>query len=351
MFFMRKNETYFKKNETLFWNFYIIRHQNILVMRKKLSEQLDAMIEFQGFCNKPDNIPVWEHLTAFADGLSKLDLKIKEIILTSSKQEANNKGITKAKKESKIDMANKASAIAAGLQSYSVTEDNLKMFFLMDISFSRIMKAKDGSATGACKLIYDTANGLPMEDIEPFGISEVVLNSLDESIENYNAISPSTGIVIVNKTNLTIKCARLVKEANTIMRKQLLKMGKQFRKSHPDFYRGIIFSARVQHHAVHSKIRITAVNGEDETAIENVLVEIAGTDLKGFTDAKGKITLSRVPEGEREVTLTKENSFRKVVLKDVKFQRGKSITRRVDMDRQYNVPAVKETAKQKASVK
>jgi hypothetical protein len=152
---------------------------------------------------------------------------------------------------------------------------------------------------------------------------------------------------ITNKTVLTYKCTRLVKEANTIMRKQLLKMAKSFKKTHADFYSGLVDSARVRTHSVHSKIRITAVNGEDGYAIEDLLVEIFETDLKGLTNAAGKRTLSPVPEGKRDVILTKKGVFKQLVLKGINFQRGKSITRKVEMDMQYNVPRIVDDEKQK----
>jgi hypothetical protein len=124
------------------------------------------------------------------------------------------------------------------------------------------------------------------------------------------------------------------------MRKQLLKIGRQFKKSNPDFYAGLVANAKVINNNIHSKIRLTVFDDVTEKVLDKALVVIDGTTIQGQTDAKGKITLSKVPEGKYNVIITKDN-YIKMVLEDVVFQRGHSITRTVGMSPAFDVPAEK----------
>ncbi|MEO5569368.1 MAG: hypothetical protein ABIT08_06315 [Bacteroidia bacterium] len=298
-------------------------------MRKRLKEQTDSMTAFFNFCKQPEHVPIWEGLSGFANGVSALDLKIQKIIFTESEQEKNNKGVTETKKSRKTDMAIKASAIAAGLEAYSIDKGDQNLLKSMNITFSDIMRGMNASALTKAKLVYDTGKELPPGEIVSYGITDDILFSLNKSAERYSEVASSTRLVITNKTKLTNNCACLVKEANAIMRKQLLKIGRCFKEAHPDFYEGLVMNAKVYSHSVHSKIRITAETGEPANAVAEAAVIIEGTILTGATNVKGKCTVSEVPEGERQVTVIKGN-MRKTF--KVKFKRGLSITRKVDLD-------------------
>lgn len=316
-------------------------------MKKKLKEQADALLAFENFCNEPANKPIWDSLLGFANGVTALDVKNQSIITTESQQEENNKGVTRTKTETKTDMANETVAVSHALQGYAISIGNQELFSLMSKSFSTIMKSKDTPAIASCTLVFNTASGLPSAAIEPFGISTTVLDTLNQSILDFKNMAPATRNVITNKTVLTDNCSQLVKEGNTIMRLQLLKIGRQFKKTHPDFYAGLVANAKVISSSVHSKIRITAEAGDPAFAVQGAAVSVSGTSLTGTTDANGKCTVSNVPAGERDVTVTKGDMS---VTKKFKFQRGHSITTTVNLSN-FDVPAVKEAWKQKASAK
>lgn len=315
-------------------------------MKKHLKEQVDAMNAFKKFCR--DNNLVWQAVVGFANGLTGLDVKIQSILNTESQQEENNKGVARTKTEKKEDMANEAVAVAHALQAYAVSISNATLYDLMSVVFTTIMKSKDSAAISACKLVHSTATGLPSAAIEAFGVSETVLDTLSNSIAVFETASPTTRNVITNKTVLTGNLKKLVGEGNTIMRKQLIKIGRQFKKTNPDFYEGLVANAKVINNNVHSKIRLIVLDDVTNMPVANADVEIEGTDLRGKTDSKGRLTISRVPEGKRNVTITKAN-YMSMTLEEVNFQRGHSITRTVEMSPAFDVPA--ETVAKKVTVK
>jgi hypothetical protein len=315
-------------------------------MKKHLKEQVDAMNAFKKFCN--DNQIVWQLVVGFANSLTGLGVKTQSIISTESQQEENNKGVTRTKAQKKEDMANEAVAIAHALQAYAVSISDATLYDLMSVVFTTIMKSKDTAAISACQLVFDTASGLPIDAIEIFGVSDAVLNTLRDSITIFSAASPTTRNVKTNKTVLTGSLTKLVDEGNTIMRKQLLKIGRQFKKTNPDFYNGLVENAKVIGNNVHAKIRLTVLDDVTNAPLVDADVVIEGTSLRGKTDSKGKITLSKVDAGKRNVIISKAN-YTTMTLEQVNFQRGHSITRTVELSPAFDVPA--ETIAKKETVK
>ncbi len=205
------------------------------------------------------------------------------------------------------------------------------------------MRAKDVEAISTSTLVMDTVNKLPADALLPFGITDETKTLLGDLISYYYKSAPTTRNVITNKTVLTKKLTVLVNEANFIMRKELLKMARQFKKTNPNFYDGLVANAKVIKNAVHAKIRLTILSDVTQGALKNARVVIDGTDITGFTDAKGKLTLSRVPEGKRNVTIMLAN-YTTMVLEAVDFKRGHSITRTVDLSPAFVVPAEEKVA-------
>ncbi|MEP7167801.1 MAG: carboxypeptidase-like regulatory domain-containing protein [Bacteroidota bacterium] len=315
-------------------------------MKRTLLEELDAFNRFEKFCNLPANKPLWQGLLLYSNGMAALDLKIQAIYATDAQQEENNKGVTRTKKQVKTDMSNVASSTAACLQAFASVNNDQNLYSQMQIEFSDIMKAKDGKAIGKCDLILEKALALPLDQIELVGISQLVLDTLDQSIKDYKAVASSTGTVRTNKKGLTSNLTTLTGEANKIMRTQLLKMGKQWKISHPDFYNGMVDSAKVIHVNIHTKARIS-VKDENDMAVENASIVITSADgrkLTGKTNAKGNCTISRVPEGSASMTISKPD-FSEKTLDGLNFLRGKSLTRAITLLPEFDVPAVKEQKK------
>lgn len=317
-------------------------------MQKKLKENYDALVSVNDLCKKYSEI--WQFITAFVSALAAIGIKIESILNVAAQQEKNTTGVAVTKGTKKRGMAKIAVAIAQGLQAYGESIQDPDLIKEMSISYTeiKIMDAKNAPALAMCMLILSTASGLPQADMLKFGISPVVLQTLTDSIASYSAVQESTRAVKTNKTKLTKNLSTLVKEGNSIMRKEILKIARQFEITNPDFYYELLDAAKVQTQNIHSKIRIFAVE-ENGTPIENAMVTISGSALTGKTDADGKCTITKVTEGTRTVTVSKPGKFEDKVFADLNFQRGKSINRKAVMIPPFDVPGVTEKKKEKTT--
>lgn len=297
-------------------------------MKKVLKEKVDAMEAFEKFCT--ENIDVWNTVTAFGTALTALRLKINSIYSTESRQEENNKGVTQTKAETKNELANAVVAVSNAMQAYALSIGNQTLFAQMSTCHSKIYYAKNENAISAAELVLDKAKSFPIVTLQPFGISAPVLDALSAVIDSFKAVAPSTRNVVTMKTVLTNNLKQLVKEGNVIMRKELLKMGRQFKTTHPNFYEGMVANAKVINKNIHAKIRLTVKDAITQAPLTGVLIEITGTALQGITDMQGKCTITNVGEGSHDVVLRKTN-YDVYTLEDVDFSRGRSVTAIVQM--------------------
>jgi len=290
---------------------------------------VDALEAFEKFCS--DNSTVWSSVTAFGTALTALRLKINTIYSTESRQEENNKGVTHTKAETKAELANTTVAVSNAMQAYAVSIGNQTLFYQMSTSFSSMMYAKNEDAISRAQLVLDKTKSIPVATLTPFGITDPVIDALTAIIATFTSVAPSTRNVVTNKTVLTNNLKQLVKEGSDIMRKTLLKLGRQFMATDPDFYEGMVANAMVINRNIHAKLRLTVKDAETAQPLTGVLIEISETALQGMTDMSGKCTITNVTEGTYNVVLRK-TSYEVYTIENAEFKRGKSFSATVDME-------------------
>ncbi|MBE7509340.1 MAG: carboxypeptidase regulatory-like domain-containing protein [Bacteroidia bacterium] len=222
-------------------------------------------------------------------------------------------------------------AVSNAMQAYAVSIGNQTLFYQMSTSFSSMMYAKNEDAISRAQLVLDKTKSIPVATLTPFGITDPVIDALTAIIATFTSVAPSTRNVVTNKTVLTNNLKQLVKEGSDIMRKTLLKLGRQFMATDPDFYEGMVANAMVINRNIHAKLRLTVKDAETAQPLTGVLIEISGTALQGMTDMSGKCTITNVTEGTYNVVLRK-TSYEVYTIENAEFKRGKSFSATVDME-------------------
>lgn len=306
-------------------------------MKRIQKQRVDALTAFKNYCD--ENESVWVTLPAFVTGMIALGVKIQAIISTEGQQEKNNKGVTHTKNKTKSLMAGTAAIISEALQGYATAVGDMTMFSLMQISFTDIYKAKNSEAVSKAELISATAASV-LTSAGDYGINQNVIDALNSIVSDYKDVESSTRNVVTDRVTYTKNITTLISEANTIMRKILLKLGRQFIAANPDFYTGMVNSAKVITTVVHTKLKLTVTNaGDFENPLVGCTVQIENTTLAGETSATGKCTISSVPEGKQNIIMSKPGyvTMRK---EQVQFNRGKSTTMTVSLTPDFVMPAV-----------
>ncbi|MBK7854267.1 MAG: carboxypeptidase regulatory-like domain-containing protein [Bacteroidetes bacterium] len=303
-------------------------------MEKRLKEKQEAMSAFVDFCKK--NRPIWTHLQGFEQAYDNLSDILNLILIKQGNQEQCNTGITKDKKALKIKMADEALAISGALQAYSHDVKNVALYEKMNITHTQIAQSTDVKAISTSVLVYDTVLTINNNVIASYGINEDVIMRFRKTIDSYMVQTSAPRNAIVNKTTLTKNLHELIDQANTIMRKQLIKIGRQFKEEYPAFYNGLILNAKVIRASVHTKLRMQIRDKYTNVQVVNAKVEIEGTIAQGFTNEDGSLTLTGVIEGIKNVVIKKEN-YQQLILEDIHFKRGRSKTMHIKLKPEYEL--------------
>ena len=291
-------------------------------MNKNQKSQLDAFNAFKNYCNS--NSIVWQLVVAFATSLTALGVKIQSLLNQQFQQDKDTKGVTIGKREMKSMMANMAASIAGAIQAYASIKNLHDLFDEMAISYSDIYSKPDSEAISNSQGVLDKVTSLTVAVLKPYGVSDTVVQSLHDLVQTYSSkVSTSTKEVKTNRKNYSHNIDVLIGEANTIMRKQLLKMALQWKTTNTDFYNGLVSSARIDRSVMHTRLSITVADEATGEMIPKCTILIDGTELKGITNKNGKCTISSVPMGEHDVTVMCDK-YTTMHYDKVNFIRGKS---------------------------
>jgi hypothetical protein len=311
-------------------------------MKKVLKSRLSAMEAVYRFCQQ--NPAIMAMLLALSNSVTALGLMIQSIISVQSKQQANNSGVTVTKLQLKDTMISITAIVAFAMQSLAQKAKNMTLYFQLNIAPAELLSGSDSNAISKCREIYTLVHAIPEADRTPFGISDLVLTQMNNSISEFESDAPATRNVISDKTAFTKSLNTLVGEGNDIMRKEILKSGGFFKTSHPDFYNGLVSSAKLQISHTHTKIRVEATDDVTGNVIAGLTVKIQGTSFEATTNLKGTC-LIYLPEGTYTLICSKDHYI--VMTLEVKVIRG-SNTVKVQLSPSFTIPAVQEEKKENA---
>jgi hypothetical protein len=276
-------------------------------------------------------------LLALDNATTSIGLKIQSIISTQGKQQQNNKGVTLTKRQLKKTMLDLASGIAQAIQAYSKTISDETLFEKLRFAKAAYLKGGDNNAISLCRTIYDIVNAIPVLTREPFGVSDAVLLSFKNSTDDFETNgAPSTRNVITKKTSLTKMLVTLVKEGNSIMRNQILKLADQLQEDYPEFYIEVNQAAKLIVANTHTKARVEAVDDSTNMVIQGMKVKVLQNGQEGLTNTKGLCVLY-LDAGTYTFEYSKDNYITMTVT--VKIKRG-SNTLKAEMSPAFVIPAV-----------
>jgi hypothetical protein len=302
-------------------------------MKKILKTRLSAMEAVYSFCQQYPAVVAL--LLALSNSVTSLGLKIQAIIGIQSKQQADNTGVTVTKFQLKDNMVSIAAIVAFAIQALANKAKNATLYNSLQLSPADLLKGDASDAIAKCRNIYDIVKAILLEDRTPYGISDEVLESLKTATDEFESDAPATRNVISNKHAYTLLLDTLVSEGNDIMRKEILKLGRTFKSTNPDFYNGLRNSSKLITSNTHTKIRVEAIDDVTGMPLAGMLAKAQGTSFEAITDTEGKC-LIYLPEGTYTMIYAKDGYIQMIV--EIKVIRG-SNTVKVELSPAFNVSA------------
>src|ERR1700754_1839552 len=137
-----------------------------------------------------DNAGIVKTVPAFETALNSFNVKVSAIIAAAQQEDLVIKGITVDKSQARKTLCRLTADIAAPVFAYASATSNNQLKQEVNFSYSDLYKTKDDILAPRCQNIKDlgTANRTALE---PYGITDAGLASLQTEIDNYQLKVPT----------------------------------------------------------------------------------------------------------------------------------------------------------------
>jgi hypothetical protein len=273
-----------------------------------------------------ENNAIWTTHVEFTAAKTAYSGKITAIKTTVSLQEKNTTGVTLDKKDAKKQLIDFSRLVADALVAMAVITHNNTLEKSMYFSQSTLGRLSDSKLTETATLIHGTAN-TNLAALATYGITAPTLTSFLSIIADYNSAVPSPRNAIATKSVLTKNLIALLKEADVILNKVILKLAYQFKSSNPDFYNGIIANAEIIDLGKTTTILRFTILSNSNIPVKDALISIVlSPPLTATSNDAGKGSIKKIPFGKRNITIEK-SGFQKLTVTAFNFVKGKSVTK------------------------
>lgn len=313
-------------------------------MLRSLKNRLDSMGAVYDYCQEnPTKVNL---IPGLKDAVTSLGVEVQAILSKEALQELNNKGVTVDKNTLKQNMITLGSALASAGQSYADTVGKNTLYTNLQYIPSILMRGKSSTAISVTQNVYEILKAIPLVDRTTVGLTDAVLQGLEDAISDFSADANSTGTVIGNRKFYTQDLHKMVNEGCNLMRKRLLKVAKQLAETEPEFYFVLVERSRVANSHTHTKQRFVVLNDTDQKPLAKAKVEVLQTGKSAVTNSKGECSIY-LPFGDYTFEISLDKFITMQV--DGKVKKG-SNTKRVELSPAFVLPAETVVEKEKVTV-
>ncbi len=264
---------------------------------------------------------------ALLAGVNKLISLASEIDTTAQDQLTNTSGLTEDKNNLKGLLANHLAKISCATMAYAYEIGNLKLEKEVCYSESALEKISDDVLLEIGTIIYNKSFALKTE-LADYGLVDGDFTKLTSMMDSFKTFSPAVSEAKDKHKMDTALLDIQISATRKLFRKKIDRLMRVIADKNPKFY-SLYKNARAidDYHGKSKKQMIeegiglitgTISSAFDGSLLEDVMVEIVGTDFKDITDEDGYYYLEDVPAGTYTLKVTfdtyKELKIENVVL-------------------------------------
>jgi hypothetical protein len=230
------------------------------------------------------------------------------------------------------DILCKAASVMAGqVHAWASSTNNTLLAEQMNISYSDLLRVKDGLLPEHCQTIHDTAQ-TNLVALAPFGVTAPKITALQLYIDTYHTKSNAPRDAEVLISAATEQVATLIKNADTLLKNQIDKLVNDFAEAQPVFYNQY-YAARVIVDAPTSTTKATGTVKDNalSTNLPDVTITVDAQPYTTTTDAFGGYELPIPVSGTYTLIFTKTGYTTKQIT-GVVITLGQSTTVNTTMD-------------------
>ena len=279
------------------------------------------------------NAAVTAGMTAFADTLNAVKVKVGLINSLNAIAGGTTKGVTLDTKDLRKEMQDLALKCANATVAFASKTENNTLFALVNVTESGLKKEKKEDVDDVCERIKNATNA-NIASLGTYGIVAGDITNLDAAIQIYRSNSQNPRQAAITKSQATRQVTVMIGEiVGDLLGKQLDKLAATFKTSNLEFVNGYE-QARliIDLGSTTAKVRGTVKNENDVPLVGVVFKMKQLNEVKKSvnTDVKGKYSVGDFAAGIYDL-VWEFDGYTAVTEKEVKIAAGKEITKNVVM--------------------
>ena len=180
-----------------------------------------------------ENAAVFADHKAFNRATSDLDATV-QTILGAVQQKQSRSGAVAAKKDLVRTLGDQAVTVAGAVVACATATHDPELASRFDYSRSRIVGGAEVSVVARCREIY-AAGQEHLDGLGEYGVTAPTLSAFKRTIDTFEGLIPKPRNHRGKKAAATKALPKLLRQADTILKKRLDKMVVQFAESNADF--------------------------------------------------------------------------------------------------------------------
>lgn len=187
---------------------------------------------------------VWSTLPAMQTTVNDFRTALTGVTTALGNQITRITGHRKEKRKALLAMVEMALQVRGGVMAYAdiIADNALKES--VNFSYTKLVKISDTLSGERCQIIKDMAQD-HLSQLGPYGVTQSLLNQLQQLIDDYQSKIPSTRVAITKRKVATRNLKRYIKEVSLILKDRMDKLMYYFKHSDPDFFADYFNSRKI----------------------------------------------------------------------------------------------------------
>ncbi len=295
-------------------------------MNKVQTETLNMMDSLIAF--NDENITTTGLIPVLAESYVELRGICNSVHSKRKLQDAATKGHTTNKDKNKETLCVVANEVAAVVYAWAHDVNDSVIMAKVKTNISELRDLGIGKLADTCTLYYDIALA-NQKELAKYGISELDLDTLMKTIDNYRSAVPSNRNAVSDRKAYRAEIEVVFKRGKVLLRNKIDKLTLRFKKTHPEYYNRYRSNRVIINKGSRSTaFRLLITDAKTGEPIAGASVTIAALNLQATSNKQGLVMAKPVPIGVYDMVVKKEG-YTTETLTEVKAVQGK--TNRVEV--------------------
>jgi hypothetical protein len=227
-------------------------------------DRLKMATDTLAYLKVPENAAIIAANTYITAAILHVDNAIQRIELLSLVQSQDHTGLTVAKNRIEGELVTVSTKVVDGLVSFATATDNDDLLSNINFKPSDFLRARDFDLTNIAKTIAEKA-GENKTALRLFGVNEEDITAVSNKLGQYEIAIPAKRLTDADKKAATQQIDTEFQNLGTYMRTKLDNLLKQYRTSHPDFYKAYINVRIIVNRGTRSATSTTTTSSKEAT--------------------------------------------------------------------------------------